>query len=45
MDESCHTHDTHIHTGAGTVGACLYLMLRYKDGAAFDVEVGGMSHI
>mmetsp|Transcript_94956 Transcript_94956/g.138706 ORF Transcript_94956/g.138706 Transcript_94956/m.138706 type:complete len:326 (+) Transcript_94956:19-996(+) len=23
---------------AGTVGACLYLMLRYKDGAAFDVE-------
>ena len=23
---------------AGTVGACLYLMLRYKDGAAFDVS-------
>ena len=24
---------------AGTVGACLYLMLRYKDGTSFDVEV------
>jgi len=23
---------------AGIVGACLYLMLRYKDGASFDVE-------
>ena len=23
---------------AGTVGACLYLMLRYKDGASFDVN-------
>jgi len=24
---------------AGTVGACLYLMLRYKDGSSFNVEV------
>ena len=23
---------------AGTVGACMYLMMRYKDGAAFDVD-------
>ena len=28
-----------LRTGrAGTVGACLYLMLKFKDGASFDAE-------